>query len=193
MLAARIFLAARAALKNGSQRDAKERAGGSGRTTASRRARSSKNSAPGRTLGRSNWSRAATPAISPSAEACTTGAPCGPSARRPTAACWRWKPARRISSAKRCSISSPERGQPCLWRCTRHGLAAGEALCLFVLLPEGFRNAALHAHIAQLMGESRTLHPGAHDLRSAPATAPWTAAMHSGHPRLQRSPPWASA
>jgi hypothetical protein len=33
-------------------------------------------------------------------------------------------------------------------------MALLQALCLFVLLPEGFRNAALRAHVAQLMGES---------------------------------------
>lgn len=32
-------------------------------------------------------------------------------------------------------------------------MALLQALCLFVLLPEGFRNAALRAHVAQLMGE----------------------------------------
>jgi hypothetical protein len=32
-------------------------------------------------------------------------------------------------------------------------MALFQALCLFVLLPEGFRNATLRAHVAELMGE----------------------------------------
>lgn len=33
-------------------------------------------------------------------------------------------------------------------------MVLSQALCLFVLLPEGFRNAALRPYIAQLLGES---------------------------------------
>ena len=32
-------------------------------------------------------------------------------------------------------------------------MALLQALCLFVLLPQGFRNAALRAHVAQLLGQ----------------------------------------
>ncbi|MGC1952493.1 MAG: hypothetical protein WA970_07985, partial [Gammaproteobacteria bacterium] len=84
-------------------------------------------------------------------------------------------------------------GQPCLWRCTRHGLAAGEALCLFVLLPEGFRNAALHAHVAVLMGESPERYPPGrmtYDLRRLRLMDCCNAFRA---PTATTSPPWASA
>ena len=34
-------------------------------------------------------------------------------------------------------------------------MALFQALCLFVVLPQGFRNATLREHVAQLMGEPR--------------------------------------
>ena len=64
-------------------------------------------------------------------------------------------------------------------------MALFQALCLFILLPEGFRNAHAARACRRAHGRSaRTLYPGTHDLRSAPITPAWPHRAHPSYPPL---------